>query len=39
MLTKNDQSIREIEKVIEDAEKDSVVNDIIEAAEAIDVIR
>ena len=32
-------SIEEIEKVIEDAEKDSVVNDIIEAAEALEVIR
>ena len=33
------KSIEEIEKVIEDAEKDSVVNDIIEAAEAIELIR
>jgi uncharacterized membrane protein YdfJ with MMPL/SSD domain len=33
------KSIEEIEKVIEDAEKDSVVNDIIEAAEAIEIIR
>ncbi len=33
------KSIEEIEKVIEDAEKDSVINDIIDAAEALEVIR
>ena len=33
------KSIEEIEKVIEQAENDSVVNDIIEAAEALEVIR
>ena len=33
------KSIEEIEKVIEDAEKDSVINDIIDAAEALKVIR
>ena len=33
------KSIEEIEKVIEDAEKDSVINDIIDAAEALEFIR